>query len=99
MYRLLRAVIVLACIAGQALPLTAGEQADRFKKDAERLHKAIMNDNELWPLMAEFCDMYPKRLGGSENLERGLDWIIDRMTKEGWKVTAQGGGGEQPREG
>jgi carboxypeptidase Q len=89
MYRLLRAVIVLACIAGQALPLTAGEQADRFKKDAERLHKAIMNDNELWPLMAEFCDMYPKRLGGSENLERGLDWIIDRMTKEGWKVRTQ----------
>lgn len=63
--------------------------ADRYKADADRLYEVTMADNGLWPLVAEFCDQYPKRLGGTENLEKGIEWLVQRMKKDGWDVKTQ----------
>lgn len=46
-------------------------------------------DNELYPLLANFTDHHPRRLSGSENLEKGLDWVIASMRAEGWDVRTQ----------
>lgn len=84
-----RRILLALLLPMFAVAATAGEWADRFRADAERLHASIMQDDKLWPLMADFCDHYPKRLSGSENLERGLDWIIGNMRAEGWNVRTQ----------
>jgi len=68
--------------------LSAGG-AEQFQADAKRLYEATHTDTGLWPLIAEFCDQYPARLSGSTNLERGLDWLVERMTQDGWKVKTQ----------
>lgn len=66
-----------------------GELAERFRGDAKRMYAFTRDDRQLYPLLADFCDHYPRRLSGSENLEKGLDWIIARMKQDGWEVSTQ----------
>lgn len=47
------------------------------------------NDRGCYGLIADFTDHYPRRISGSENLEKGLDWLIDKMKAEGWEVKTQ----------
>ncbi|MBL0321462.1 MAG: M20/M25/M40 family metallo-hydrolase [Ignavibacteria bacterium] len=46
-------------------------------------------DNGLYPLLADFTDHYPRRISGSDVLEKGLDWIIASMRADGWDVRTQ----------
>lgn len=69
--------------------LTAGEFHDRFKRDADRLLTATRSDKALWNKLADFCDHHPRRLSGSEVLDKGLDWIVKEMKAEGWDVRTQ----------
>lgn len=69
--------------------LVAGELAERFRADANALRAATAADTTLWPLLAEFCDACPRRLSGSENLVKGLEWLEARMRRDGWNVRSQ----------
>ena len=74
--------ILLAILLPLALvSLHAGEhpQADRHRATAKRMLEWTTADKGLYPLLADFTDHYPKRLSGSQFLERGLDWIIAKM--------------------
>lgn len=68
---------------------TAGEGADRFRTDAQRMLAWTKADNGLYPLLADFTDHFPRRISGSEALEKGLDWIIASMRADGWDVRTQ----------
>jgi carboxypeptidase Q len=76
-------LIAVAALAG------GNPQVDRFKATAERMHAWTTADKGLYPMLADFTDHYPRRLSGSEFLERGLDWIIAKMKAEGWDVKTQ----------
>lgn len=71
------------------LSAAGDELTKRFSRDAERMLAWTKDDKGCYSLLADFCDHYPKRLSGSENLERGLDWLIGKMSAEGWKVKTQ----------
>ncbi len=68
---------------------TAGELSTRFRADAARLLERTRTDRALLPVLEDFCDHYPRRLSGSDNLERGLDWLVARMKSDGWDVYTQ----------
>ncbi|MCX6140794.1 MAG: M20/M25/M40 family metallo-hydrolase [Candidatus Kapabacteria bacterium] len=76
-------------LASAVISVSAGEGADRFRLDAERMLAWTRADNGLYPLLADFTDHNPRRISGSENLEKGLDWIITKMKAEGWNVRTQ----------
>ena len=87
-----RVILVIAIL----LPLLSlagfaggNPQIDRFRATAERMHAWTTADKGLYPMLADFTDHYPKRLSGSEFLERVLDWIIAKMKSEGWDVKTQ----------
>ena len=81
--------LVLLFAALITVPATAGEGADQFRPVAERMLAWTKADNGLYPLLADFTDHFPRRISGSQNLERGLDWIIAKMTADGWNVRTQ----------
>ena len=69
--------------------ITAGELAQRFRADAARLLERSKSDKALMPVLEDFCDHYPRRLSGSENLERSLDWLVAKFKSDGWNVYTQ----------
>lgn len=69
--------------------LLSSDLGDDIEDAAERMYQWTRADTSLWGSMAEFCDVYPKRLSGTDNLERGIDWIIATMRQRGWDVTTQ----------
>jgi len=69
--------------------VSAGELSTRFRADAARLLERTRTDNALMPVLEDFCDHNPRRLSGSENLEKSLDWLVARMKSEGWDVQTQ----------
>ena len=70
--------------------LFAGDElSKRFAADASRMLSWTRDDKGCYNLIADFTDHYPRRISGSENLEKGLDWLIDKMTQEGWNVKTQ----------
>jgi carboxypeptidase Q len=87
--RVMKCIIVLLLTLSASAVAQESSVADRFKADAERLYEVTQADKGLWPLIAEFCDQYPARLSGSENLEKGIDWIVERMKRDGWDVRTQ----------
>lgn len=47
------------------------------------------SDSILASRLADFVDHYPRRLSGSPMLERGLDWIVSALQRDGWQVRQQ----------
>lgn len=72
-----------------ATPVYSLGLGDDIEDAAEAMYKWTRTDTSLWHMMAEFCDYYPKRLSGSDNLERGIDWVIATMRARGWDVRTQ----------
>lgn len=84
----LTTVFTIVITASTAV-VNAGELSTRFRADAARLLDRTRTDRALMPVLEDFCDHYPRRLSGSDNLERGLDWLVARMKSDGWDVYTQ----------
>lgn len=82
-YRLLLAGIVVACTW-----LNLHAQGDGGAS-AAALIRQISSDSVLAHRVADFVDHYPHRLSGSAMLERGLDWIVAMLRRDGWTVREQ----------
>ncbi len=72
-------------LAFLAAPLAAQQPvADRYRDVANRIMDAAMADSSrAWNRLAAFVDYSGPRLAGSANLERGIDWMLAEMTKDG----------------
>ncbi len=68
-----------------AAPLGAQQPvADRYRDAANRIIDAAMADTSVaWNRLAAFVDYSGPRLAGSANLERGIDWLLAEMKKDG----------------
>ncbi|MDH5642838.1 MAG: M28 family metallopeptidase [Gemmatimonadota bacterium] len=65
---------------------TAAQQADwldQYRSDAERIIAAALDDSTAYERLAELADLFGPRLSGSENLERSLDWIVEKLLADG----------------
>lgn len=67
----------------------AGEAANSFRNAAAQLMGVLQDGDTLWNHVAEFVDDYPRRLSGSQNLEKGIDWLVAKYKSEGWDVRTQ----------
>jgi len=76
-------------LAVLVLPLSLGAQAagpvvTQFRPTAERLiNSALADSNAAWNTLARFTDFSGHRLSGSPGLERGIDWMLAEMKKDG----------------
>lgn len=78
-------ILCIACTGGAK----GGEVADKYRQIAMKVAAAAQADSTIYRTLGEFCDAYPKRLSGSTNLERGIDWLVERMKADGWNVRTQ----------
>src|SRR5512133_3072931 len=68
-----------------ATPLAAQQPvADRYRDVANKIIDAALADSSVaWNRLATFVDYSGPRLSGSANLERGIDWLLAEMKKDG----------------
>ncbi|MBA4072703.1 MAG: carboxypeptidase [Gemmatimonas sp.] len=68
-----------------AAPLAAQQPvADRYRDVANKIIDAALADSSgAWNRLAAFVDYSGPRLSGSANLERGIDWVLAEMKKDG----------------
>jgi carboxypeptidase Q len=67
----------------------SGEAAGQSRPAAAQLMGVLQDGDTLWQQIAEFTDHYPRRLSGTQNLERGIDWLVERLKRDGWDVRTQ----------
>ena len=78
-------LLSLALLALLATPLAAQQPvADQYRDVANRIiDAAVADSNVAWSRLAAFVDYSGPRLSGSANLERGIDWMLAEMKKDG----------------
>lgn len=81
------AILVMAWCCSSTM--MAGDLATIYRSTAKNIITKALADSTIYSKLGEFCDAYPRRLSGSENLERGLDWLVARMKSERWNVRTQ----------
>lgn len=81
------AVATLVLAPGLAAQKRKAEVPNPIQKEyqnvADRIISAATADSAAWNKLAELTDGFGSRISGSEALERAIDWIIDRMKREG----------------
>jgi len=72
-------LVLLAAPLGAQQPI-----ADRYRDVANKIMDAALADTSAaWRKLAAFVDYSGPRLSGSANLERGIDWVLAEMKKDG----------------
>jgi carboxypeptidase Q len=61
----------------------AQASADAYRPAADSLIRAALADSAAWERVAELGDRFGPRFSGTENLERAIDWIVERMRRDG----------------
>ena len=77
-------ILILAVVPQFALAQGSGPIATKYGAIAERIISAALGDSAAsWNKLARFTDYSGHRLSGSAGLERGIDWMIAEMKKDG----------------
>ena len=74
------------------LPLSLVAQSNlvhNYKENADRIIDKAVYNQASFERLTYFVDRFGHRFSGSERLERSLDWIIEEMEKEGFRVYTQ----------
>ena len=73
------ALLPLVATAQPSGPITRG-----YRAQADRIIDAALADSSVaWNTLARFTDYSGNRLSGSASLERGIDWLLGEMQKQG----------------
>lgn len=66
--------------AGEA---AAAELPAKFVEASAKITAAARGNTRAYDRLADLSDLYGPRPGGSENLERAIDWAVERMAEDG----------------
>ena len=80
---LLAAFVVPSAVAQNRRPPAPSPIQREYQAAADRLIAAALADSAAWKKLAELTDGFGHRISGSDALERAIDWILDRMKREG----------------
>ena len=61
----------------------SGEIDDVYQSSSEKIIQTCLNNDEGFERLAELCDTFGPRFTGSQNLEDAIDWILEKMEKDG----------------
>jgi len=64
-------------------PNNLGKIALSYQQESKKIIDAILSDSIGFNRVAELCDTFGPRLSGSENLEKAILWIMQKMKKDG----------------
>jgi carboxypeptidase Q len=79
-----RLLLFLAIVPQIALAQASGPIATKYRAIADRIINAALADSGAsWDKLARFTDYSGPRLSGSAALERGIDWMLAEMKKDG----------------
>ncbi len=84
MKRTILSIIVLAIITLVSLLSNDGNSVDIILSNLKRIYSVSQANNNAWATLAELCDNFGPRLSGSDNLEKAIDWIENKLRLEGY---------------
>ncbi|MCX7908791.1 MAG: M20/M25/M40 family metallo-hydrolase [Ignavibacteria bacterium] len=61
-----------------------GNFVDIILSNLQRIYDHTHRNYNAWNTLAELCDNFGPRLSGSENLEKSVDWIENKLRLEGY---------------
>ena len=78
-------LLPLALVAAPLISISAQQPvADQYREVANRIIAAAVADSGVaWNRLAAFTDYSGPRLSGSANLERGIEWLLAEIKKDG----------------
>ncbi len=84
----LRSWFVAAVLWVPAVESALGQGAATAVAETSRIQKLIeaaTQSSQAFPRLAELCDSFGPRLGGSTNLEAAIDWALNRLKEDGFE--------------
>ena len=84
----LRSWFVAAVLWVPAVESALGQGAATAVAETSRIQKLIeaaTQSSQAFPRLAELCDSFGSRLGGSTNLEAAIDWALNRLKEDGFE--------------
>jgi carboxypeptidase Q len=76
--------IALTLLSANFILSKDGNSVDILLSNLKRLNEHIQEKNEAWNTLAELCDNFGPRLSGSENLEKAIDWLEQKLRSQGY---------------
>ncbi len=76
-------LFVLALILNFAV-IFAKNEVNPILSNLNKLYALSQKDSSSWNKMADLCDLFGPRLSGSGNLANALNWILDKIKKDGF---------------
>jgi carboxypeptidase Q len=79
-------VVAAGLVTAPVLRLRAADNPswlDPYREPAARLVGAAMTDSFAWQRLAELTDTIGNRLSGTPQLDRAIEWAVERMKKDG----------------
>ena len=79
---------LLCLLFGATFSVTAAELTDpplvtNYTSVAEKLITAATNSEFAYERLAELCDTFGPRFSGTTNLEKAIDWVMEKMKADG----------------
>jgi len=74
-------IVILASSAGSGPH--AQDWTGPYRSATERIIAEATSGRAAWNRLAEFTDMFPARLSGTDNLQKAIAWAADQMKRDG----------------
>ena len=87
--RLVLSLSFLCAVHFGSLPSAQGSLSERYRDAAGRILGAALVDEDGWRKLEHLTTRIGHRLGGSEGLERAIEWTVESMRAEGLDVRTQ----------
>jgi carboxypeptidase Q len=80
--RVLTGVALVWCL-GSAVPRADEPWLDSYRSITAKIIAEATSNTNAWTRLAEFTDSFPGRLSGTVSLQHAIEWVADRMKKDG----------------
>jgi len=78
------AAVAVALIVSRAHLRADEPSVVGYRPQIDRIVATATADTAAWQRLAEFTDMFPARLSGTENLQKAIAWAAEQMKRDGF---------------
>ncbi len=84
MKRLAFIFFLIACSSPVFAQQDSAKLAGQYRDAATKILASSMQDSLAYTRLAELCDRFGPRLSGTPNLERAIDWCLEKLKADGF---------------